>query len=163
MNKFSQLFNANIVNICGQSDNTISLESIANDPNFVFTNDPNYETKVLYFSDGSIINVNSWIECANYVNGGWTDNMSYLQNMEGHYVAFIGIITLITLFIKRKKLKQNNLTYSKVLLIILIVAVPFSVSNFTDDTKAVELSEDSLKYYQTTPCKISCRIFAKRL
>ena len=70
MNKFSQLFNANIVNICGQSDNTISLESIANDPNFVFTNDPNYETKVLYFSDGSIINVNSWIECANYVNGG---------------------------------------------------------------------------------------------
>ncbi|GIR02237.1 MAG: hypothetical protein CM15mP11_09930 [Gammaproteobacteria bacterium] len=39
MNKFSQLFNANIVNICGQSDNTISLESIANDPNFVFTND----------------------------------------------------------------------------------------------------------------------------
>ena len=52
-------------------------------------------------------------------------------------------------------MKQNNLTYSKVLLIILIVAVPFSVSNFTDDTKAVELSEDSLKYYQTTPCKIS--------
>ena len=32
MNKFSQLFNANIVNICGQSDNKISLESIANDP-----------------------------------------------------------------------------------------------------------------------------------
>ena len=52
-------------------------------------------------------------------------------------------------------MKQNNLTYSKVLLIILIVAVPFSVSNFTDDTKAVELTEDSLKYYQTTPCKIS--------
>ena len=52
-------------------------------------------------------------------------------------------------------MKQNNLTYSKVLLIILIVAVPFSVSNFTDDTTAVELSEDSLKYYQTTPCKIS--------
>ena len=96
MNKFSQLFNANIVNICGQSDNTISLESIANDPNFVFTNDPNYETKVLYFNDGSIINVNSWIECANYVNGGWTDNMSYLQNMEGYYVAFLGIITLMT-------------------------------------------------------------------
>ena len=52
-------------------------------------------------------------------------------------------------------MKQNNLISSKVLLIILIVAVPFSVSNFTDDTKAVELSEDSLKYYQTTPCKIS--------
>ena len=51
MNKFSQLFNTNIVNICGQSDNTISLESIANDPNFVFTNDPNFETKVLYFND----------------------------------------------------------------------------------------------------------------
>ena len=99
MNKFSQLFNTNIVNICGQSDNTISLESIANDPN--------YETKVLYFNDGSIINVNSWIECANYVNGGWTDNISYLQNMEGHYVAFIGIITFFTVFIKKKKIEAK--------------------------------------------------------
>ncbi|GIR02238.1 MAG: hypothetical protein CM15mP11_09940 [Gammaproteobacteria bacterium] len=33
--------------------------------------------------------------------------MSYLQNMEGHYVAFVGIITLITLFIKEKKIEAK--------------------------------------------------------
>ena len=26
--------------------------------------------------DGNIVNVNSWIECAHYVNGGW-DNINY--------------------------------------------------------------------------------------
>ena len=106
MNKFSQLFNTNIVNICGQSDNTISLESIANDPNFVFTNDPNYETKVLYFSDGSIINVNSWIECANYVNGGWTDYSSDFVN--GEQLLFFALCGLIVLGIYLHK-KYNFL------------------------------------------------------
>ena len=96
---------------CGDPPIGFKEVDIANDPNFVFTNDPDYETKVLYFNDGSIINVNSWIECANYVNGGWTDNMSYLQNMEGYYVAFLGIITLITVFIKKKKSRNLNILY----------------------------------------------------
>ena len=93
--------------ICGESDLKPDFEAIGNNPNFVFENDPSYETVRLFDADGNIVNVNSWLECANYVNGGWTDNMSYLQNMEGHYVAFIGIITLITLFIKRKKIEAK--------------------------------------------------------
>ena len=58
-----------IVKICGEQTGLFSLEDIGNDPNFVFRNDPDYEVLVLYDVDGNIINVNSWIECANYVNG----------------------------------------------------------------------------------------------
>ena len=64
-----------IENICGKNIGEYSLENIQNNPNFVFENDPNYETVVLYSSEGTVINVNSWIECANYVEGGWTNSL----------------------------------------------------------------------------------------
>ena len=60
--------------ICG--DGSLSeLEKIGNDPNFVFKKDLDFETVILYNDQGSVINVNSWIECANYVNGGWFDGV----------------------------------------------------------------------------------------
>ena len=42
------------------------------EPNFVFENDPLFSTITLYDVDGNVINVNSWVECAHYVNGGWS-------------------------------------------------------------------------------------------
>lgn len=65
-----------IVEICGNSDVTPDFEMIGNDPNFVFTPDPNFSVVTLYDSAGNLINVNSWLECANYVNGSWTNNVS---------------------------------------------------------------------------------------
>ena len=62
----------NIEKICGTSAISPDFESIANDPSFIFEPDANYTTVVLYNSEGSVINVNSWLECANYVNGGWS-------------------------------------------------------------------------------------------
>ena len=32
---------------------------------------PNFDVVVLFDIEGNIINVNSWIECAHYVSGGW--------------------------------------------------------------------------------------------
>ena len=61
--------------ICGVGGNLQDLEQIQNNPNFVFEKDPNFETLTLYDIDGNIINVNSWLECANYVNGGWTNTV----------------------------------------------------------------------------------------
>ena len=47
--------------ICGQApEGTESLNFQASDPNFVFENDPLYQTVVLYDRDGNIVNVNSW-------------------------------------------------------------------------------------------------------
>ena len=78
-----------IENICGKNIGEYSLENIQNNPNFVFENDPNYETVVLYSSEGTVINVNSWIECANYVEGGWTNSLISNTNSELYYFLFL--------------------------------------------------------------------------
>ena len=54
--------------ICGESELIPDFEAIGNNPNFVFENDPNFETLQLFDFDGNVVNVNS-IECANYING----------------------------------------------------------------------------------------------
>ena len=74
--------------ICGESDLKPDFEAIGNNPNFVFENDPNFETVRLFDSGGNIVNVNSWIECANYINGGWTDYSSDFVNGE-QYIFFV--------------------------------------------------------------------------
>ena len=43
----------NVEKICGINVGEYSLESIQNNPNFIFENDPNYETVVLYSSEGA--------------------------------------------------------------------------------------------------------------
>ena len=64
-------------NVCGEAPkDTENLNFQVSDPNFVFENDPNFESLRLFDFDGNVVNVNSWLECANYVNGGWTNNIS---------------------------------------------------------------------------------------
>ena len=83
--------NPEIERICGLSDYIPDFEAIGNNPNFVFTNDPNYLTVRLFDTNGSVINVNSWIECANYVNGGWSDSLKTFINYE-KYLFFILLV-----------------------------------------------------------------------
>ena len=88
--------------ICGLApEGTEGLNFQASDPNFVFENDPLYQTIVLYDRDGNIVNVNSWFECAHYVNGGW-DNINY-QNFGGDQTIFIGLLFIFSLYIIAKK------------------------------------------------------------
>ena len=63
-----------IENNCGLKPVNQELVEIGSDPNFVFLNDPEFSTMRLFDIDGNIINVNSWIECAHYVNGGWSQD-----------------------------------------------------------------------------------------
>tara|TARA_B100000575_G_scaffold291995_1_gene299302 strand:- start:3992 stop:4309 length:318 start_codon:yes stop_codon:yes gene_type:complete len=60
-----------IINVCGDQPANQQLIDIGSDPNYIFQNDPNFTTLRLFDVEGNIINVNSWIECAHYVNGGW--------------------------------------------------------------------------------------------
>ena len=48
-----------------------------------------------------IVNVNSWIECAHYVNGGW-NNINY-QNFGGDQTIFIGLLFIFSFYIIAKK------------------------------------------------------------
>lgn len=83
-----------IKKICGNSTIKFNPQDIGNDPNFVFNNDPDFETIILYDQEGNIINVNSWLECANYVNGGWTSEVYDLFNGEQYLFFTILFITL---------------------------------------------------------------------
>lgn len=69
---------------CGLNNTGKPLPNIGSDPNFVFENDPLFSAVTLYDVDGNIINVNSWVECAHYVNGGWS---SIVEN--GYVGAFV--------------------------------------------------------------------------
>ena len=91
----------NITKICGEKTGPFNLSEIGNDPNFVFTNDPNYDVVVLFYSDGTKINVNSWIECANYVNGGWTNNLLPKTDYEQAFSIFLLLIAF-SIFIFKK-------------------------------------------------------------
>ena len=90
-----------IEKICGVKKGNFSLNDIGNDPNFVFENDPNFATITLFYEDGKVINVNSWIECANYVNGGWTNNLLPKTDYEQAFSIFLLLIAF-SMFIFKK-------------------------------------------------------------
>lgn len=82
-----------IENNCGLKPADQELIEIGSDPNFVFVNDPAFTTLRLFDIDGNIINVNSWIECAHYVNGGWLT--TYNEGLSGN-LFFLSIVMMIT-------------------------------------------------------------------
>ena len=92
--------------ICGISSD--ELPEIGSDPNFVFTNDPLFDTIVLYSPEGNIINVNSWIECAHYVRGGWSSSVNF-SSIDEERVFFIGTFLIFFLtssiyfYLKKKR------------------------------------------------------------
>lgn len=102
--------NANIKEICGESEITPDFEAIASNPTFVFEPDETFETLILYNSDGSVINVNSWLECANYVNGGWFTSLNNLVNYEKRllYILLFFSVSYITIEIAQKLKGQKN-------------------------------------------------------
>ncbi|MDB4249779.1 hypothetical protein N9851_01620 [Acidimicrobiia bacterium] len=80
----------NVVDSCGIAPDGISYFDPGNDPNFVFTQDPKFEIVTLYDVEGNIANMNSWFECAHYVNGGWSS--AQILNYQGDKVLFISIL-----------------------------------------------------------------------
>ena len=56
---------------------------------------------------GNIINVNSWLECANYVNGGWTNNVSDFINGERN-LFFLTLGSLVIYLIYKKFVQINR-------------------------------------------------------
>ena len=82
-----------IIDSCGEKPESTELVDVGNDPNFIFENDPLFETVILYDTEGNVINVNSWLECAHYVTGGWS-NVSTVS-IDGNRLIFFGLILII--------------------------------------------------------------------
>ena len=96
---------------CGISPGDTSFKQIESNPNYIFENDPSFETIVLYDVDGNIVNVNSWVECAHYVNGGWLT--TYNEGLSGN-LLFLSIVILITSsYFVIRYFKFNKKSYEK--------------------------------------------------
>lgn len=91
-----------IEKICGKTTYIPNFEEIDNSSNFIFTPDANFETIRLFDLEGNIVNLNSWLECAYYVRGGWTNNVSDFINSEK--ILFF-LLLLIPVLYKTLKLK----------------------------------------------------------
>ena len=96
---------------CGTKPVNEELIEIGSDPNFVFLNDPNFPTLRLFDIENNVINVNSWIECAHYVSGGWSRNPS--TNFTGDEIYLILVIGFtiaysIMKFSIRRFIKNEN-------------------------------------------------------
>ena len=92
----------------GSNNTGVPFHDIGSEPNFIFQNDPLFSVVTRYDIEGNVINVNSWVECAHYVNGGWS---STVQS------GFVGTIVLLQLtavlylgygFFRYLNQKRNN-------------------------------------------------------
>tara|TARA_B100000902_G_C27315829_1_gene921239 strand:- start:2951 stop:3265 length:315 start_codon:yes stop_codon:yes gene_type:complete len=93
-----------IEKICGVKPDNVQFYIVGNDPNFIFTPDPSYGQKVLYYIDESIINVTSWFECANYVNGGWVDSLAPKINWEKN--LFFSYLLILILYLSKNTFRK---------------------------------------------------------
>jgi len=78
-----------IIEICGEKPEGIKIIEPGNNPNFVFTPDPNFSTVSLFDIEGNTVNMNSWVECAHYVKGGWLGSSSAFTNYEKYTFLFL--------------------------------------------------------------------------
>jgi hypothetical protein len=82
--------------ICGTSESNPDFEAIDSSSNFVFTPNPDFPPVRLFDLDGNVVFLNSWIECAYYVRGGWTNNVS--DFIDGEKILFFLIAGLFVVF-----------------------------------------------------------------
>lgn len=69
-----------VVKFCGKFPESYIKVDVENNPNFIFENDPSFNSVLLYDFEGNSVVVNSFQECEHYVSGGW--NFQPLQNKE---------------------------------------------------------------------------------
>ena len=92
--------------LCGVYPEDFENLDISSNPNFVFTNDPNYAAKQLFDADSNKISVNSFVECEHYVSGGW--NFTPVVSSEfllQDNLIYISLVLLVLTFLRPKLVK----------------------------------------------------------
>ena len=92
--------------LCGVYPEDFEKLDISSNPNFVFTNDPNYPAKQLFDADSNKISVNSFVECEHYVSGGWnfTPVVSSELLLQDNLI-YISLLLLVLTFLRPKLVK----------------------------------------------------------
>tara|TARA_Y100000992_G_C21125615_1_gene424099 strand:- start:400 stop:711 length:312 start_codon:yes stop_codon:yes gene_type:complete len=85
-----------VIQICGEYPADYKEVDISSDPNYVFVNDPSYDSVQLFDYDKNTVFVNSFVECEHYVEGGW----SYLPEIrdESFYHDSLLYISIFIIF-----------------------------------------------------------------
>ena len=92
--------------LCGVYPEDFEKLDISSNPNFVFTNDPNYPAKQLFDADSNKISVNSFVECEHYVSGGW--NFTPIESSEfllQDNLIYISLFLLVLTFLRPKLIR----------------------------------------------------------
>ena len=92
--------------LCGVYPEDFEKLDISSNPDFVFTNDPNYSAKQLFDTAGNKISVNSFVECEHYVSGGW--NFTPVESSEfllQDYLIYVSLFLLVLTFLRPKLIK----------------------------------------------------------
>lgn len=99
-----------VISLCGEYPKDFVDLDIASNPNFVFENDVNYESVQLFDYDSNSVFVNSFIECAHYVKGGWDFIPTVFNETRIHYYVLIFLIVSLSIqFSLKKFFKLSNL------------------------------------------------------
>ena len=103
--------NDTVERLCGEYPEGFEPLNLESNPNFVFTNDPDYEVVNLYDFDENTVSVNSFIECEHYVSGGWSFTPE--QRNETFYhnsLLFIAVllITVGTIYLYKFSFKNGK-------------------------------------------------------
>ena len=94
-----------VTKLCGEYPEGFIKLDIANNPNYVFENDPSYSMKQLFYSEGNKVFVNSFVECEHYVSGGWGFSPDIMNEIFFQDILFYGILLLLFISFFKTKLK----------------------------------------------------------
>ena len=89
-----------IENLCGLKPKNIEIVDVGNNPDYVFLNDPSFQSLNLYDIEGNTVIVNSWVECAHYITGGLSNTLNQIIPGEKYIVAVTGTCILTFYLIK---------------------------------------------------------------
>ena len=97
---------------CGIKPLNIENVDVGNNPEYVFVADPKFNPINLYDIEGNTVIVNSWIECAHYIQGGWNNTITQVFPGEQYIIYFsttgIVIYYLSKLLVKNLKITKSN-------------------------------------------------------
>tara|TARA_B100000212_G_C27328719_1_gene513565 strand:- start:954 stop:1286 length:333 start_codon:yes stop_codon:yes gene_type:complete len=93
---------------CGDPPVGFKEVDIANDPNFIFLNDPSFNSVQLFDVEGNSVFVNSFLECQHYVKGGWDYIPFQRHESDYHLLLFYFSLSVIlfTYIFVRKSVKK---------------------------------------------------------
>lgn len=92
--------------ICGEYPDDFKKVEIISDENFVFKNDPTYNTVQLFDQDENTVYVNSFVECEHYVLGGWDQNSTIMvESQLIQTTTTVLVLAIVLKYLLKKKLK----------------------------------------------------------